>query len=434
MNRPPDHPRRAELNDEVHARPPEPIAAPARISYLATISDPARRAADIEALASLAGRLGAAIPPREANHYSADLGSFRLKWERHTEFTRYMFMVGGTGPDPFQEPALAFVPREVVAGLPGQVIAASHVAIRPASEEELDPDAVADRWFGGAALIGSAVGGEAATAYTDFRIQPDGFTRFLIQDRHLAPRQAGRLIQRLLEIDTYKTLALLALPVARDLVPFLKQAESDLAAITNRLADGTSQEEAVLLERLTRLEAEIESRGAENLFRFGASAAYYRLVGQRIRELRETRIEGLQTFGEFVERRLAPAMSTCDAASTRQADLSGRIARANQLLSTRVEVARSRQTNEVLHSMNRRAQLQLRLQETVEGLSVAAITYYVIGLLGYLFKGLKPLGLDVNPEIAMAVSIPIVLVLAALGIRYIRHTVQRQSQAAERGG
>ena len=46
------------------------------------------------------------------------------------------------------------------------------------------------------------------------------------------------------------------------------------------------------------------------------------------------------------------------------------------------------QTN-LLGAMNRRQQLQLRLQATVEGLSVAAITYYIVGLVGYAAKGLK---------------------------------------------
>ena len=137
------------------------------------------------------------------------------------------------------------------------------------------------------------------------------------------------------------------------------------------------------------------------------------------------RLEGYQTFGEFIERRLGPAMNTCRAASERQRNLASRVARATQLLSTRVNVTQSRQSQELLQSMNRRADLQLRLQETVEGLSVAAVTYYVVGLVGYLAKGAKPLGLPIDPEVAMAASIPLVLLATALAIRRIRRAATR---------
>ncbi len=99
-------------------------------------------------------------------------------------------------------------------------------------------------------------------------------------------------------------------------------------------------------------------------------------------------------------------MNTCRAAAARQESLSQRVARATQLLSTRVDVTREKQNQAVLESMNRRAAAQLRLQQTVEGLSVAAITYYIVGLVGYAAKGAKAAGLAVSPDLAMAVSIP----------------------------
>lgn len=423
MRLPPDHPRRAELNDEVHARPPEVLKAPARISYLALLLDPVQREEEARRLGDLARRLGAEPPPPEANHFSADLGAFRLRWERHTEFSRYMFIVDGAVDDAFADTALGRVPADIVEALRGEVIAASHATLLVGGAEPRDLERLAAACFAGNVLVGSEIGGTASTAYTDFRIHGDGFSRFVIEDRGLTPRQAGRLLQRLLEIDTYKVMALLAFPVARGLAPFLGRSERELAAITTSLAEGRGSDESLLLDRLTRLEAEIESRRAENHFRFSAAAAYHDLVRRRIDELRETRIQGLQTFAEFIERRLAPAMNTCTAAASRQEALSQRVARATQLLSTRVDVTRTRQNGELLHSMNRRAQMQLRLQETVEGLSVAAVTYYIVGLVSYAVKGLKPLGIDLDPEVAMAASIPIVLALTALRIRHIRRSV-----------
>ena len=162
--------------------------------------------------------------------------------------------------------------------------------------------------------------------------------------------------------------------------------------------------------------------------RFSAAAAYHELVERRIEELREVRIQGLQTFREFTERRLAPAMRTCASVSARVESLSQRVARATQLLSTRVAVSRERQNQQVLESMNRRAEAQLRLQQTVEGLSAAAITYYVVGLVGYAAKGLKALGWPVNPDLAMAFSIPLVALATVLGVRHVRQVVTRAAR------
>jgi uncharacterized membrane-anchored protein len=422
MRLPPDHPRRVELNEEVHARPPESLTAPERVSSLAILVEAADRGGEIRHLGELAIDAGRAPPGVEATHFSADFGTFRLRWERHTEFSRYTFVVPGMGEDPFADPAINQVPPDFLSGLPGETIAAAHVAFVPAGLDAPWLQDLSQAVFAENALVGSEISGRAAAAFTDFRIHSDGFGRFVVQDRQLKARQAGRLVQRLLEIDAYKTLALLAFPVARELGPFLRRAEQELAAVTTALAGAADADESALLDRLTRLEAEIESRGAENQFRFGAAAAYYDLVARRIAELREERIQGLQTFAEFIDRRLAPAMNTCLSAANRQELLSRRVARATQLLSTRVDVTQARQTQEVLRSMDRRAGLQLRLQETVEGLSVAAVTYYVVALLGHVAQGARPLGLDLDPELAMALSIPVVLVLVGLGIRRIRRT------------
>jgi|OpeIllAssembly_1097287.scaffolds.fasta_scaffold24421_2 uncharacterized membrane-anchored protein len=426
MPLPPNHPLRLELNDEVHARPPEALSAPLRLSFLALYSDPARRDAEWEHLCNLLRRYGR-TPPGPANHCSADLGPFRVKWERHTEFTRYKFIVADGGLDPFDPPALDSVPADWLASLPGEIIVATHAALLPAAAAGPDHEALAARHFGGEALAGAQVAAGAGIAFTDFRIR-DGFSRLLVLDRSMTPRQAGRSIQRLLEIDTYRLMALLALPVAHSLTPWLNDAERELAEITAALVDSNETSEPQLLERLTRLEAEIESRESAHHYRFTAAAAYYELVQRRIEELREVRIQGLPTFREFTERRLAPAMNTCKSVAARLETLSQRVARATQLLSTRVDVTREHQNQRVLESMNRRAEAQLRLQQTVEGLSAAAITYYVVGLVGYAAKGLKSLGWPIDIELAVALSIPLVALAALLGVRHVRKVVTRAAR------
>jgi uncharacterized membrane-anchored protein len=233
------------------------------------------------------------------------------------------------------------------------------------------------------------------------------------------------MVQRLLEIDTYRMLAFLALPVARALGPLITQYERELAGITAGLAHASEADEPMLLDRLTRLDAAIESRQADNFYRFSAAEAYYELVQRRIAELREERIQGLQTFQEFTERRLAPAMSTCRSIAARHESLSQRVARTTQLLSTRVDITRERQNKAVLESMNHRAKLQLRLQEAVEGLSVVAAIYYLVGLVGYAAKGLEGTGIAVNPNLAMGASIPFVAILVAIVVRRIRRIATR---------
>jgi uncharacterized membrane-anchored protein len=425
MTLPPDHPQRIELNDEAHARPPEALQAPVRISYLALVSDTSLRDQQRAHIAELADFFGVKPPKPNSVHYSANFGRFRLKWERHTEFARYKIIIQGAAEDPFADPAIRKLPPAWVANLPGEIIVATHAAILPASENTDDFDAISDRLFAGNPLVGAGIAGNAAIALTDFRIRPDGFSRLLVLDRSLRPRQAGRALQRLLEIDTYRLMAQLALPIARQLAPILAASERELAEITAALPHVTESGEPQLLDRLTQLEAEIESRVSQHDYRFSASRAYYQLVQRRIAELREDRLPGIQTFQEFTELRLAPAMNTCQVTAARQDSLSLRVARATQLLSTRVELTREHQEMQVLQSMNRRADLQLRLQQTVEGLSIAAISYYIIGLISYAAKGAKAAGLPINPDITMGAAIPIVILavfLATARIHKMLHT------------
>lgn len=421
---PPDHPLRQELNDEVHARPSDSLNAPVRVSYLVLTPSGGARGEEWLHVLALAKSRGAPVPERAANHFSATLGAFSLRWEKHAEFTRYTFAAPGDA-DPFGSPALDLVPADWLAQIPGRVLVATHGAILPHPVGEGAIERASARWFDGNVLIGSLVGDEAAVALTDFRVRDDGFSRFVIFDRHLTPRQGGRTVQRLLEIDTYRMMALLTLPIARELAPILQQAENDLSSCMDRLQRADQKDESELLDSLTQLGARIERWDAEHSYRFSAAAAYYELVKRRIAELREVRIAGLQTFGEFVERRLGPAMSTCRAVALRQESLARRVGRANQLLTTRVDITVERQNQALLESMNRRAKAQFKLQQTVEGLSVAAITYYVVGLIGYATKALHAKGYAVDYEWVEGVSIPIVLVLIAAGTYLLKHRVTR---------
>lgn len=422
---PSEHPRRLDLAHEVHARPYEAHETPLRASYLALVAPPEARAAELACVSDLCARFGVPGPSPDASHFRAELGPCRIRWERHTEFSSYAVYAHGDDAAPFSTTALAALPEGWAASLPGELVFAGHAELLrggAAAPEPGDYSAL----FAGNDLVGSEVGDGAAAVLTDFRVHDDGFSRFVVLDRALTRRRAGRVLQRLFEIESYRMMALLALPAARSAIAALAGHERRLAAIISHIAEQRGADEPQLLEELTRLAAEVENLIASNQSRFRAARAYYEIVRSRIADLREQRMQGLQTIDEFMTRRLAPAMETCESASRRELDLSERVARASSLLSTRVDIVREEQNRQLLESMNRRARLQLRLQETVEGLSIAAITYYLVGLVGYAAKGLKAAGWPLDVDLVMGASIPIVAVVAALGIRYVRRTIVRR--------
>ncbi len=416
---PPDHPDRLALAEEVHARPPDALATPSRATFVAIVVAPDERAAEFEHLAALCARYSLPPPAPEARHFSAPLGAVRFKWERHGEFSGYTFFTAGRSPTPFSEPPIRSLPPDWLAAVPGRTLFAAHAKL-VADAREPDADFLAAH-FGNGMVVGAEIGGGAALAFTDFRIHADGFGRVLLLDRSLTPRQAGRMMQRLFEIEAYRMLALLALPVARHLGPRIARIETALAGLTDDIARQSVDDEK-LLPQLTRLADEVEQSLAGSQFRFGACRAYAELVARRIAELRERRLPGMQTIEEFMARRFTPAVATCESTAQRLRELSERVAQASALLSTRVNIARERQNQQLLASMDRRAQLQLRLQQTVEVLSVAAIVYYVAGLVGYLAKALHAMGVPVQPEIAMGVAVPV----AALVVLWVLRRVRRR--------
>jgi uncharacterized membrane-anchored protein len=426
---PPDHALRATLAEGVHARPPEAMKAPARASYVAVLVEPEQRSWELEHLATLCETQGVTPPATGATHFRADFGSgpgaFVLKWERHGEFSGYTVIAGGIHEQPFQNVAASLLPGGWLAGIPGATIAAVHAKLLAAPDEDRLAGLL-EQAFGNQGVVGSAIADGAARVYTDFRLHA-GCTRFVLVDRSLTERQAGRTLQRLFEIEAYRLLALLALPIARRQNPRILQIEAALATLTEGIARDQGDDEA-LLHELTRLAAEVESGLATSQFRFGACRAYEELVMRRIGELREQRLPGIQPLEEFMARRFTPAMATVNTVSQRLHDLSERVSQASALLSTRVDITRERQNQALLASMDRRAKLQLRLQQTVEGLSVAAICYYVAGLVGYGAKALKGVGLPLNVDLVVGLSIPLV----AFGVMTAVRRARRHASGGER--
>jgi uncharacterized membrane-anchored protein len=419
-----EHPLRSVLAGELHARPFLALQAPQRGSHLAMLSGEGGFAADFAHLVDLCRRHRIATP-EPAKHFSGDFGPFLLKWERHGEFSTYTFFRDGAFTHPFEETALALVPADWLDALPGQRLVAVHLALEPRGTAQRTRGDFA-RYFHDDSLAGSRLSGGAAMVWTDFRIHDDGFSRVLISETSLDPLQAGRIVQRLLEIETYRMMALLALPLAQALASDIARIETGMSEIAGRLAEIEGLEETRdMLTRLSRLSVEIEAITARASFRFDATRAYYDLVQRRTQRLREERIEGLQTIDEFLERRLAPAMGTCAATARRIENLARRLARASSLLSTRVNVALEGQNRDLLASMDRRAQMQARLQRTLEVISICALTYYLSVLLGTALRAMSRAGFGIDVDLTTGLAIPAMFALVWVGLRWARRAVTR---------
>ncbi len=419
---PENYSQRFTLHNEVHARSSIILQLPIRCTHLALLLTPEEKELERIHLNLLCERFGATTPSKDADHFTAVFDSFQIRWEQHTEFSSYTFYVQDILENPFASPALSQVPVDWLKGLPGKMMVAAHASIMPEMSDCPSSEDISE-YFSNNPVVGAQVSGGAAHAFTDFRIHVDGFSRFLIINHSLKRQQAGRLLQRLFEIEVYRVMALLALPIARQLQPELNAADRRLLKITTAMSQAESDDHQ-LLDELTNLAAEVENHISNNHFRFGAADAYYKLVEQRIEDLREVRVQGIQTIGEFMKRRLEPAINTCKNTSNRFNLLSKRISNAGELLRTRVEMTIEKQNQALLTSMDLRAKMQLRLQETVEGVSIVAITTYVVSLIGSVVEGLQSMGWNLDPKVISGFSVPFVLLVVALGVRRVHKMIQ----------
>ncbi len=417
-----DHPLRYAMANELHARPFPSVSAPSRAAFLAL--KPAENAAgrDREAdrrhLIDLLDRFGAKHPPPEATHYFGEIGKHQLKWESHTEFVTYTIFGDGVAERPFDAATFAVFPQDWLENAPGTRMTSALIRVEVAEGD----DGIAEKvqnWLVPESLAISRVLEDDLVIAGDFRIDTAGHMRFALFARpHVGKRRIGRVIQRLCEIETYKAMSMLGLSRARALGPQMGKADAALSKLLSDMC-GDTADPAAILQELLEISAELENTIAQSEFRFGAAGAYETIVNQRIAILREERFGGRQTFGEFMMRRFDPAMRTVKSTQGRLRAMSDRALRAGNLLRTRVDVERSAQNQDLLTSMDKRADLQLRLQRTVEGLSVVAISYYAVNLVLYLTGPLEQ-SFGISKVVMAAVATPLVLFAVWLMVQRIR--------------
>lgn len=417
----PFHPDRDRLFNELHTRPFPVLAQGARVSQLALLHDSATVADEFSHLQQLCERLGIAVPSSDAACHHLDFGHVELRWERHTEFSTYTVIRQPVDvAEPFTRTALSHLPPAWLEGLPGQVISGLHVEVHAWPDTDPTADQVRPH-FESQRLISSWVIDRKARLWTAWRLHRDGLGRILVHNRDLNPCQLGRLVRRLLELETYRMMVLLAFPLARRIAPDLAGMDATLAHINAEInAIRGLEDERRLLSDLSTLAARIAHLRSETNFRFSAARAYFELVQHRLAGLREQEEPGLQTFGEFLPRRLTPAFRTGEAVSAQLDDLAARIDRASELLRTRIDLTLEAQNQDLLQSLNQRSQTQLQLQQAVEGLSVVAITYYLVGLVKSLAESLHELGWVAQPALIAGLAVPVCLGLVWLGVRRLR--------------
>ena len=426
------HSYRDELFNELHTRPFPVIATPANISSLTVLhakddlESNQTRELEYQHICALCKRFSAAQPALDATCYYQDFGSFEFRWENHTEFSTYTF-IHHIDSAPFARTGLSPVPEEWVAELPGKVISGLHIDVKRPSQN-LDIEQLRNH-FEGHRLISSFVNEKRAQIWTSYRIHSDNMGRFLIDNHDLNPCQTGRLVRRILELETYRMMALLALPIAKAIAPDIQGMNLQLAQIIRKINEIKNlEDERVLLSSLTKLSAGIEKIISDTHYRFSATEAYYHIAKNRLAELEETEVCGLQTLDEFLSRRLKPAYYTCDTVANDLDEISNRIDRASELLRTRMSLTIESQNQRLLQSMNRRGKLQLRMQQAVEGLSVAAISYYLVGLVKYAAESAKALGLIESTYLVVGIAVPVCAGITVMGLRRIKKKLFKEHE------
>lgn len=424
-----DHPQRDALHHEIHARPPLALWSNERIISQAFVLDAESRKQHVSWISKATSRFpirqGLATDPSiRVLEISPEPSRTLLKWEMHGEFVSVTVFAQQASVHQFESreqvlskvsAALRGADAEGLSALPGQRLVAIDILLEQAPLYE-DAFEVAKR-FKGNTVVGSRVtSNQNVQLWTDLQLDEAGFVQMILRNEQAGSRQLGRAVQRLIEVETYRMMALLALPNAKALAEPLRTAELELAQVSEKIAQAQKATaidlsvDAQLLGAVSALAARVEGWISANGLRFTAAEAYHELVRRALTETHETTIPGVQMLNTFMDRRFEPAMRTCRWTLRRLRDLSDRISRTTQILKTRIEFVNESQQQSLLESMDRRAKLQLRLQQTVEGLSVIVMTYYATGLLQYLAKGLKHVGADVNPDTVGLVSVPVIAI------------------------
>ncbi|WP_417707820.1 DUF3422 family protein [Rheinheimera aquimaris] len=417
------HPLRDMLDKELQQRTFPALTAPCRLCQFMLTVSPASRSSELSFIQQLARSQGSHFRNAD-NDINLPLFGGSLRFEKHGEFSSYVFIQHGSAKQLFDDP-LDFLPtKDWLDDIPGQIFRVVQLSVITPAQLKMHGNI--DTLFNPDNCISSLLAAQKARIWTDFQKHAEGAGRMLLVDHGLSPAALGRLVQQLFDLGNYRKLSLLGWPLSRQALAKLTLLEQQLSDITQRIEHKQSDDER-LLNEITTMAAQTEHLIADTSSRLQATAAYYQLTLDRIKSLNETPIEGLLSLQDFSERRLTPAFRTSESVVFRQNALSGRLGRSTELLRTRINLKLEQQNQQLLASMDRRAKLQLNMQQMVEGLSLVAISYYAVQLAE---KAIKALGYwlpQLDTQLWQSVSVPVVIVIVAAVLMWVNRQLHRNS-------
>ena len=434
------------FKDELHARPYIKLSSNLRVfhfAYLIKENDDKKSWAYLDKFLSKINFQN--LPKESSKYWVAEGKDLIIRYECHTEFISLTLIYPNkienknkNKPKLFDENFLSFLPIDFLKNFPGEHLLSSWIEMVP-SKHIFKPIDI-EEYFYHDNFAGSNVAEDGANVFMSFKSDRtnflgSGLRRVFIQNKNLRTRRTGRLLQRIVELETYQVLSLLGLPQVRQESLNLSNLEKQITEITKSVSRTTKKnldKKSITypdyqqdLNELSYVVAKIEEIDSSTNYRLSATAAYYKLVEQRITDLREDRLESFQTNNEFLSRRLQPAIRTSEAFSRRLESLAIRAQRADNLVRTQIEMGVQIQNKDLLESMELRARAQLRLQETVESLSIVAITYYIVGLLSTL---VDPISFDkflISKTVFLALCVPIILILIWFIAKMVRKKIKK---------
>lgn len=424
-----EHELRRAVVSEMHLRR-WPVLSPdcTVIQILRQVAE-AEREAELAALDDLPEG-GIVEPSPNPRHRQGVLpGEIVFGWERHSEASVTTLLVRSTidaALDPAGDGAVVAALGWALR-LPGKIVRATRIAV---VADNAAAQALLPRFaFEPQDLVSCHIGPETSSGpgggvrlWSDFHLREDGFGAVLVAANGLSGGDLSRTVQRMQELGNYRNLALLGLPVAQAGWKGLDRIEAELATLGEKVASDDLTDDR-LLQEVTALSMELMTETAASDYRMSATEAYATLVEERLEDLRIRPCPGFQSLEDFTQRRFLPAVRTCAAHRRRAALLAERTAQFVSLFRTRIETRIENQNGRLLHSMEKSISTQLRLQQLVEGLSVVALTYYGVGLVGYMLRGAEHIVPGLPHEVIEAALVPVVAVATWLGIRGLKKRI-----------
>ncbi|WP_394730662.1 DUF3422 family protein [Altererythrobacter sp. GH1-8] len=416
-----DYEQRRQAVGEMHLRRWPRLRVPSQVvQWVLKIDDEERE----EELAIIEAATQSAAEADNPSHRSGQLSeNIHVTWEKHSEGTSLTIFCAEQDIAAFLDPGSN---EELQAALdwaqsvPGRIVRCTRIWIAQddAAVEAILPQLDLNRHE----LVSTHIGKEGERAiriWSDFRIKDDGFGRLLVAANGAEPGELTRQVQRLQELGNYRNRALLGLPVAQACWPKLDDAERRLRDLSTRITNGEETDDA-LMGALSSLSLELTAIASEISFRMDATKAYAQLVHERLEQINPRSIEGFASLTDFTQRRFRPAMSTCEATTERVRQLALRASQLSSLLRARIETKIENQNAQLLRSMEQSTSMQVRLQQLVEGFSVVALSYYLIGLVGYLLPLLPLERIGLTKTNVMALLVVPVVASIWIGMRLLR--------------